>query len=153
MRTGASPASAYGWDELAAGNRSNLAARRLPLGRSVLYAAAAAQGVDLDGAIEAAQSTKDPVRLRVVDEPWPFRRTLRLRSRWPRSTTPTMAAGASAATSQSSHVLVGPRRRPSARDADHGLSQISMLKRYQHVQPAMLADAAERLQAVFPAST
>jgi integrase len=32
-----------------------------------------------------------------------------------------------------------------------GWSQISMLKRYQHVLPAMLTDAADRLQAVFPA--
>ncbi len=31
-----------------------------------------------------------------------------------------------------------------------GWSQISMLKRYQHVLPAMLTDAAERLHAVFP---
>ena len=32
-----------------------------------------------------------------------------------------------------------------------GWSQISMLKRYQHVLPAMLSDAAQRLEAVFPA--
>jgi integrase len=32
-----------------------------------------------------------------------------------------------------------------------GWSQVSMLKRYQHVLPAMLADAAGRLEAVFPA--
>lgn len=31
-----------------------------------------------------------------------------------------------------------------------GWSQISMLKRYQQVLPAMLADAADRLHAVFP---
>jgi hypothetical protein len=31
-------------------------------------------------------------------------------------------------------------------------SQISMLKRYQHVLPAMLSDAATRLEAVFPAA-
>jgi integrase len=34
-----------------------------------------------------------------------------------------------------------------------GWSQVSMLKRYQHVLPAMLTDAADRLQAVFPAAT
>jgi integrase len=33
-----------------------------------------------------------------------------------------------------------------------GWSQVSMLKRYQHVLPAMLSDAAQRLEAVFPAA-
>jgi integrase len=33
-----------------------------------------------------------------------------------------------------------------------GWSQASMLKRYQHVLPTMLRDAATRLEAVFPAT-
>ena len=33
-----------------------------------------------------------------------------------------------------------------------GWGQVSMLKRYQHVLPSMLKDAATRLEAVFPAA-
>jgi hypothetical protein len=31
-----------------------------------------------------------------------------------------------------------------------GWSQVSMLRRYQHVLPSMLRDAATRLESVFP---
>jgi len=71
VRTGASAASAYGWDELDAGNRSTwlLAAYLSVEAFSTLQQQLNA--LDLDGTAEESRVT-DPVLLRVVNQPWPF---------------------------------------------------------------------------------
>jgi segregation and condensation protein B len=72
VRTGASAASAYGWDELDAGKRSTW---RLDAYLSLEAFSSLQQQLsafDLNGAPEEALGVTDAVLLRVVDEPWPF---------------------------------------------------------------------------------
>ena len=71
VRTGAGAASAYGWDELGAGDRSTW---RLDAHLSVeVFSKLQEQlnALNVDGAAEEQHRT-DSVLLRVVDAPWPF---------------------------------------------------------------------------------